>query len=334
MGCEVTLLGRAGLVKAVTATGLQLHWPDGRRQTVYPKAVENLAELDPLSNFELVLITVKGFDTATAVSPLAGKLSPTARLLSLQNGVGNEDILAEALPGQPIIAGSITLPVIAPQVGTIVVSKAKGGLGLAPFAPGVLVDDVARLLRQAGFTVAIYTDQRSLKWSKLMMNIIANASSAILDLPPAQSLNYPEIFGLEIEALQETLAVMRAQKIKVVSLFGYPLPLLAVALRWLPTGVLRRVLKPIIAGGRGDKLPSLQLDVRQGRNESEVTVLNGVVAATGERLGLPVPINTALTQVLTGIVAGEIPWADYRGKPQALWRRAQEEKRRYSQRPA
>jgi 2-dehydropantoate 2-reductase len=315
----VTLLGRARLVNAVTAHGLRLQWPDGRQQTVHPQVIENLAQLDHLSDFELVLITVKSFDTATAASGLSGSLSPGARLLSLQNGVGNEEALAAIVPGQPIIAGSITLPVMVPQTGLIVVSKDKGGIGLAPFSEGVSIADVGQCLRDVGFTVATYPDHRSLKWSKLILNLIANASSAILDMPPTQSLNHPEIFDLEIDVLQETLAVMRAQGIKVVPLFGYPLPLLAFALRWLPRAVLRRLLKPVMVGGRGDKLPSLQLDLRQGCNESEVTVLNGVVAITGERIGVPVPVNKALNDILTGIVTGEIPWTEYKGNPQALW---------------
>lgn len=323
-GCEVTLLGRAKLVNVVTAHGLQLQWPDGRQQTVYPQVIENLAQLDRLSDFELVLITVKSFDTATAVGGLSGRLSPGVRLLPLQNGVGNEEVLAATVPGQPIIAGSITLPVMVPQTGVIIVSKGKGGIGLAPFSEGVSIADVARRLRDAGFTVATYADHRSLKWSKLILNLTANASSAILDMPPIQSLSHPEIFDLEIAALQETLAVMRAQGIKAVPLFGYPLPLLAFALHWLPRAVLRRLLRPIMAEGRGDKLPSLQLDLRQGRNESEVTVLNGIVALTGERIGVPVPVNKALSDILTGIVAGEIPWIKYKGNPQVLWQQIQQ----------
>lgn len=315
----MTLLGRARLVSVVTAHGLQLQWPDGHQQTVYPQVIENLAQLDRLSDFELVLITVKSFDTAAAAGGLSGRLSPGTRLLSLQNGVGNEEVLAAIVLGQPIIAGSITLPVMVPQTGMIVVSKGKGGIGLAPFSKGVFIADVAQCLSDAGFTIATYSDHRSLKWSKLLLNLTANASSAILDMPPAQSLNHPEIFDLELEALQETLAVMRAQGIKVVPLFGYPLPLLVLVLRWLPEAVLRRLLKPVMARGRGDKLPSLQLDLRQGRNESEVTVLNGVVARAGERVGVPTPVNKALSDILTGIVTGKIPWTEYKGNPQALW---------------
>ena len=322
-GCEVTLLGRARLAQAIQPAGLHLKWPDAAHQTVHPHAVQNLANLADLSVFELVLVTVKSFDTQKAVQPLAGKLSPLAQVLSLQNGVGNEELIAKLLPGQPILAGSITLPVMVPQIGTIVVSKNKGGIGLASMTAGAVVDDVAKYLQMAGFTVATYRDYRSLKWSKLMMNIIGNASSAILDMPPGQSLVHKKIFDLELDALRETVKVMVAQNIKVVALPGYPMPWLAQALRWLPNALLRRILKRVMVGGRGDKLPSLQLDLRQGRKRSEISVLNEVVAVEGKKLGLPVPVNSGLSDILSGIISGRLNGDQYRGKPDLLWAQIQ-----------
>jgi 2-dehydropantoate 2-reductase len=242
-------------------------------------------------------------------------------LLSLQNGVGNEEDLAAWFPEQTVVAGSITLPVRVPQTGTIIVAKEKGGIGLAPFTHQTKLDDIAAALGNAGFTIARYEDYRSLKWSKLMMNIIGNATSAILDMPPRKSMANPAIFDLELAALRETLAVMQAQQIRVAALPDYPLPWLARLLRWLPNPVLRPLLKPLMVGGRGDKLPSLQLDLRQGRNESEVTVLNSVVAANGERLNVAVPVNRGLSNILEGIVCGEIDWDVYRGRPDVLVQR-------------
>ena len=324
VGCQVVLLGRARLVETVTNKGLSLQWPDGRQQTVYPEAIESLASLADLSSFDLVLLTVKSFDTEAAIAGLVDQLAPQARVLSLQNGVGNEEFLAARLPEQAILAGSITLPVAVPAIGKIIVTKEKGGIGLAPLSAGAAVADIADLLRQAGFVVAEYERYQSLKWSKLLLNIIGNASSAILDMPPGQSLAHSKIFDLELAALREALAVMAALKIKVVAMPDYPLPWLALALRWLPTWLLRRALRPIMVGGRGDKLPSLQLDLRQGRNQSEVQVLNGVIALQGERLGVAVPVNRTVSDILNGIVAGRIDWADYRGQPGALARKIAE----------
>jgi 2-dehydropantoate 2-reductase len=283
--------------------------------------ITSLTELPTPIEADLILVTVKSFDTEAAVQGLTGRLLPKTCLLSLQNGVGNEEDLAAWFPEQTVVAGSITLPVRVPQTGTIIVAKEKGGIGLAPFTHQTKLDDIAAALGNAGFTIARYEDYRSLKWSKLMMNIIGNATSAILDMPPRKSMANPAIFDLELAALRETLAVMQAQQITVAALPDYPLPWLARLLRWLPNPVLRPLLKPLMVGGRGDKLPSLQLDLRQGRNESEVTVLNSVVAANGERLNVAVPVNRGLSNILEGIVCGEIDWDVYRGRPDVLVQR-------------
>ncbi|MFQ5576117.1 MAG: ketopantoate reductase family protein [Anaerolineae bacterium] len=317
-GHAVTLLGRAGLVKAVQADGLCLRRPGGQAQTVHPQAVESLAALPSLTGFDLLLITVKSFDTATAVAGLAGRLSPAARVLSLQNGVGNEELLTRLLPEQPVLAGSITLPVMVPQTGVVAVSKEKGGIGLAPASEGAAVDDVAQVLQQAGFTVALYADYRSLKWSKLLMNIISNAIPAILDMPPAEALAHPRVFNLELAALRETVAVMRAAGINVVGLPAYPVPLLATLVRRLPNYLLRPILRPMVAGGRGDKLPSLQLDMRRRRNQSEVDVLNKVVAQTGRAVKVATPVNSSVSRILSGIIQGKISRAAFKGNPEAL----------------
>ncbi len=312
------MLGRAELVAAVNRDGLQLQWPTGLSQTVSPTVIEHLTELKNPAAFNLILVTVKSFDTTAAVAGLVGRLSTGAQVLSLQNGVGNEEALAAMFPGQAILAGSITLPVAVPQVGTIVVSKDKGGIGLALAAGATELGPVAQALRQAGFTVSLYHDYRSLKWSKLLMNIISNAIPAILDLPPGEALAYPEIFALELDAIKEALAVMRAQQIRVVSVPGYPVPLLAVALRLLPKVLLQKILRPMMVGGRGDKLPSLQIDMRKGRNQSEINVLNKVVADAGKRVGVATPINETLSDILNGINEGSIPRARYLGAPGAL----------------
>lgn len=320
-GHKVTLLGRPKLIKAVTDNGLHLQWPDGKTHIVHPTVIKTLSEHPNLAEVDLIFITVKSFDTATAVTGLANALAPTARIISLQNGVGNEEILSEHLPNQPLVAGSITLPVSVPSVGTIQISKDKGSIALAAVLPQTNITDIKLALEQAHFRVSCYTDYQSLKWSKLLMNIMSNAASAILDLPPKEVLQYDNLFNLELEAMRETLAVMRAMKIKVVSLPSYPLTALAIGLRWLPNPILRSILRPIMAGGRGNKLPSLLLDLRQGRNQSEVDVLNKAVVIAGKSLGIKTPVNKGFWSILSEIVQGAVPWSEYQGQTEKLYQK-------------
>lgn len=317
-GCQVTLLGRQNLRQAVSHEGLHLIWPEKQPQTVQPEVITHLTEWRGYDDVDLVLVTVKSFDTETATKDLGGLLPPKTRILSLQNGVGNEETLARLFPNHPIIAGSITLPVEVPQVGTVIVSKDKGGIGLAPMQLSVDIGDIVAVLKQAGFLAATYKDYQSLKWSKLMMNLACNAMSAILDMPPADLLANPALFDLELSAWREALQVMQAQKIKVVALPNYPMPLLKIVLTRLPNLLARPLLKPMMVGGRGHKLPSLQLELRRGQSRSEVNILNGAVAVAGTKARVAVPVNRSIYDILTGIISDRRSWSEFRANPESL----------------
>ncbi len=326
-GHRVTLLGRPRLAQRVQTEGLRLQWPGSSPFVVQPQAIADLSALTDadLVALDFILVTVKSFDTRIAMQPLTGRLNPLTRLLSLQNGVGNEALLQQMFPAQPIIAGTITIPVVVPQAGSIVIAKNKGGIGLAPFTVARKeVDIIATAWRQVGFAVAQYDDATGMKWSKLILNMTGNAVPAILNMTPKQALAHPAILDMEISALKEALAVMRASEIMAVKLPGYPVPVLAVALRRLPRPLLRRLFPPVMVGGRGDKLPSLLLDARAGRNQSEVNVLNKVVAQTGDTVGVPTPVNRTISRILNGIIAGDIPAARYQGNPEALYQAVQQ----------
>jgi 2-dehydropantoate 2-reductase len=89
-------------------------------------------------------------------------------------------------------------------------------------------------------------------------------------------------------------------------------------MRMLPAPLLRAVLGRMVASGRGEKAPSLQMDLAGGRRHSEVLYLNGAVVTHAERLGRDVPVNQVLLRTLKGMVDGSIPWDDFRGQPQKL----------------
>jgi 2-dehydropantoate 2-reductase len=199
------------------------------------------------------------------------------------------------------------------------VSKDKGGLGLAPLEPTQPVQTLAGCLERADFAVGIYEDYRSMKWSKLLLNIVNNATSAILNLTPAEIVDQPSLLDLEIEAVYEGVAVMKAQDIDVVKLPGYPVDWLArVVSARLPKTVKRTVLRPFMLSGRGTKMPSLYIDLAAGRSVSEVEVLNGAIVAAGQKFGVNTPVNQVLTSTLSGLVSGELNWDDYQHQPERL----------------
>ena len=139
-----------------------------------------------------------------------------------------------------------------------------------------------------------FADYRSLKWSKLLMNLLANAQCAILDWTPAQVMSDPVASQLEALAWQEAFAVMAALRIRPVAMAGYPLPLLAPFVRRLPVPWLASGLRRFVSGGRGSKMPSLHVALAAGKR-SEIGWLNGAVARYGREAGVPTPVNRAVT---------------------------------------
>lgn len=275
-----------------------------------------------------VILTVKAYDVdaaahelATALAaPPAGPLAPstpptpTPVILCLENGLGSEELVARHFPEAEILAGAITLSVERPSPGRLRLLTDHGGITIGPFQPSTqpstrastrpsigLTTAASRLtqaLTLAGFRLRFHRRADAVKWSKVLLNLWSNATSAVFDAPPAQVVADPALFQIDWQAFREALRVMRAAGIPAVNLPGYPVRLLALLGRTFPGGVFRRLLGRKVAGGRGGKMPSLWLDLQARRGRSEVGFLNGAVAAAGARLGLSTPVNRALAQAL------------------------------------
>lgn len=320
-GHDVTLVGRGALVAAVRAGGLTLIEPSGSRQATRVGAVDSLAaafsDATLAVTYDLALITVKAYDTTSIITELAAATSAPPPLLTLQNGVGNEEALAEAFGAHRIISGAIDTPVSTPAPGQVQAHRARFRAGLAPVGKAAPVIQAAALLHDAGLKIDVFTDYRRLKWTKLLLNVLANAQCAILDWTPAQVMADPVAARLEARAWQEAFAVMAAQGIRPVTLAGYPLPLLAPLVRRISPGLLARGLRRLVSGGRGSKMPSLHIALANGK-PSEVNWLNGAVARHGRALGLATPINTALAETLTALTNGREVRAAWRGRPALL----------------
>ena len=316
-GHEVILVGRQPFVAAVRARGLGLEENGRATWLTNVRAVTSALDVaDEL--FDLVLLTVKAYDTTEAavqVEPVARRGVP---ILVLQNGVGWEEAVAEVLSEATILSAVITLSVEVVEPGWVRLATTRGGIGLAPTAPGQSVAELGGVFREAGFRISLYRDYQAMKWSKLLLNIMANASPAILDMFPDEVFADSRLFALEQTAFREAVGVMRALGLRPVPLPGYPAPLFAWALCSLPTWLLRPILRKVIVPGRGGKMPSLHIDLSRGKGKSEVEYLNGAVVRHAQELGLDAPVNRALHAVLMGIVRGEIPWEQYRGQPEHL----------------
>jgi 2-dehydropantoate 2-reductase len=334
----VALAARPRTVEAVKAQGgLRVVAIDGREKLldvpVFPSVAAAFAgtEEDRTPTYDLMILAVKSYHTETAGQELLAAGANGIPLLTIQNGVGNEELLAGILPESPLLAGVLTTPVEVLGPGYIKISRPSFKFGLARVSEKLkiksekseeevgFVGKVAELLTKAGFAVTTYDDYRAMKWSKLLMNILANAQSAILGYTPAQIFDDPRLGNLELRAWREALAVMRVLGVKPVSVGGYPIPLAAHTVQRLPLGLMRPIFARFIVGGRGEKMPSLYYDLHpQRRAHSEIDWLNGAVAREGERLGIPTPVNTTFTRILRALISGEEAVADWADQPEKL----------------
>ena len=318
-GHAVTLVARPVTVDAIRADGLRLVEADG--QVVSPQVQTAAALADAFTGgppFDLAVVSVKAYDTASLAADLHNALPAPPPVLSVQNGVGNEETLAAALDA-PILAGTLTTPVEVLAPGHVRVARPSYKFAVAPGPGAVDAERVADLFRDAGFATQVFEDYRSLKWCKLLMNILANAQPAILGYTPSQIFADKALGNLEVEAWREALAVMAAQRISTIPLAGYPLPQIAPLVRHLPMALVRPVLGRAIAGGRGSKMPSLTYDLHpKRRGRSEVSWLNGAVAAQARELGLHAPVNDTLTHVLLDLAEGRASIESWAGQPERL----------------
>ena len=335
-GQEVTLVGRTKFVAAVQERGLGLEEPAGQTfihnvhnvrvttgvdDIIVPSvAGGKAAETWP----DLIIFTMKAYDAAEAARQVAPLVTHGIPLLVVQNGVGGEELAAQALQGIPvtIFSAVITLSVEVIEPGWVHLATTRGGLSLAPTGPSAggppPLAAYAEMFRQAGFRVATFSDHRPVKWSKLLLNMIGNALPAIVGWSPDRVFADPRLFALERRAFREAVTVMRAAGMRPVALPGYPVPLLAWGIYSLPESILRPLFQRFIVGSRGGKMPSLYLDLAHRKGKSEVAFLNGAVVRQGQTVGVETPVNQALYTTLMDIVEGRTPWEAFRDRPEEI----------------
>ncbi|HSM71323.1 MAG TPA: ketopantoate reductase C-terminal domain-containing protein, partial [Anaerolineales bacterium] len=189
------------------------------------------------------------------------------------------------------------------------------GVGVAKGHP--LSEKIHKAFDKAFLNARLFEDAASMKWSKMLTNLIANPTSAILDMTAAEVFEDRDLYKIEIDMLKECLAVMEAQGYEVVDLPGTPVRALAFATT-LPLWLSKPLLGRAAGAGRGAKMPSFHIDLHSGRGKSEVEYLHGAVVRAGERYNVPTPVNKVLTETLMALTNKEIPLEEFAGKPEML----------------
>lgn len=265
--------------------------------------------------YDVAVCALKSFDTGSAIEAMIATGHEVPPVLSLQNGVDNEPLIASLLGPGNVIAGTVTTAVGKPGIGQVIEEKRRG-LGVA--LEHHLGADLVGALSSAGLNARGYAHAGPMKWSKLLTNLQGNATSAILDLTVREVFADKRTFALEIAALRECLEVMRALKFSAVDLPGTPVKALAFGVRRVPSAVLQPILVKMLGEGRGDKMPSFHIDLHSGRGQTEVQFLNGAVVRHGALVGVPTPVNALLTETLEALTSGIESKETFRKNPDAL----------------
>lgn len=324
-GHDVVFVERPEVAEELRSRGLRLDLPGAERHVPDPQVVHSVEEALAGRDFDAALFALKSFDTPGFLASLTVPADTMPPFLCLSNGVDNEPAIAAALGADKVIAGTVTTAIGRRGTGGIVLEKLRG-VGVARPEQGGhakehrLSERLVEAMDEVALNARLFASAADMKWSKMLTNLVANATSAILDMPPREIFAHPGLHRLEIRQLRECLRVMAAQGIKVVDLPGAPVRLLAIAAKYLPQTVSRPLLSKAIGGGRGDKMPSFHIDLHAGRGKSEVDFLNGTVVRAGQRTHIPTPVNRLLTDRLLALTSGQIPLEEYRGQPEKLIR--------------
>jgi len=321
-GDEVVFIEHSSSLEQVRRQGLHLKLAD--RIITYPNiaVVGSLNAAIEIGEFDVAILAVKSFDTPSVISEILPHTKHFPPVLCLQNGVENEELIADAIGAWNVIGGSVTSAIGRVDIANAVVEKSRG-VGIESTHP--LSERLIAHFNLAGLNTVGYADRRSLKWSKMLTNLQANAVPAILHWSPYQVLSNPLSYSIECAALKEATALMRKLGIRVVNLPGTPVRPWITAMTRLPQVLSRPLIGRLLGAGRGGKLPSLQIDLNAGRRQSEVIFLNGAVARIAKANDFPAPVNTVLTQILIALAQGDIPQEQFANHPEELRRLIEEQ---------
>jgi 2-dehydropantoate 2-reductase len=277
-GCDVTFIARGRHLEAIRQRGLRIDSRDLGDAVIHPaKATDDPATVGPV---DYVIIGVKLWDTAEAGHAVMPMIGPDTTVLSLQNGIECDDILApivgagRLIGGVAFIASSIGEPGVIKHIGTmqrVVIGELAGGS-----SPRIAALHAA--LADAGVTAEISPDIERTIWEKFVFLVGLSATTCLMRTtigPIRQDADRRELL---LNVMREVVSVGRAKGVALPE--DYADDRLAFA-----------------DGLPEDMTSSMHHDLERG-NPLEAAWLSGAVARFGRDLGIPTPVNQAIFAAL------------------------------------
>jgi 2-dehydropantoate 2-reductase len=269
---EVTMLGswKEG-VAALARDGVRLVDSDGAERSFQVRATDDVAQC---GGHRLALVLVKSWQTARAARQLRACLAPEGVALTLQNGLGNLEILQGALGRERCALGVTTLGATMVGPGRV---RAGGGSS-THIAEHPALGPLLVLFRQAGLSIDLTENLSGVLWGKLVVNAGINPITALLEIPNGELLARPDAQAIMIATAMEVADVAAAR--------GVELPYED------PGEYVTRV-----ARDSGDNRSSMYQDILRGA-PTEINAICGAVVQEAERFGVPTPLNWALWRLV------------------------------------
>ncbi len=274
-GHHPTLLGQwQPGVQALREKGARMVDARGEEQAIPVQVVEHA---DECANVRHALVLVKSWQTQRAAAELVRCLAPDGLVVTLQNGLGNYEILSEALGTDRVALGSTTTG--ATLLGPGLVKPAGDGAVSIEARPRI--EPIETALRSSGFRVEIVKDAKSLVWTKLVINSAINPLTALLGVPNGELLRRPAARALMRALAEETAAVAAAEGVQL----GF---------------ADAAAMVEDVARKTASNYSSMLQDIRRGA-PTEIDAICGAVTRAGERDGVPTPINKACWKLIEAL---------------------------------
>lgn len=278
LGEDVTLIDvRPEAVEAIRRDGLRLGGVRGEHVIRVPvsSGPEGVAPAD------LAIVFTDSNGTAGAAEVARRVLKPDGFAMTLQNGIGNVEVLVQALGASRVVAGVSMNSAASPEPGRSLYTNADlTSIGELDGRDTARIREVARLLNAAGIETEIVADPIGYIWSKFVLNCGINALTAATGLRSGEMYRTPEVSALQDRVIDEILAVVARKGIRLVDAD--------------PRGKIKHHCRL-----RYNK-PSMMQHLEAGRR-TEIDAINGALVREAKALGMQVPYNEAVVAIIKGL---------------------------------
>ena len=246
--------------------------------------VKATAEVKDIGQVDLIIICVKSYNTKEAISSAEAAIGDNTRILTLQNGIGNIEIASELAGADKVIGGVTNLGATYLDTGKI--RHAGNGetvIGRIDGKIPVEMRAIREIFNKVGLLTRISRDIKGLLWSKLIINVGINALTAITRLNNGRLTEFEGTRRILMKAVSEALKIAKRKRIRLI----YDDPLAKVE---------------AVCEATATNVSSMLQDVLK-KKRTEIDFINGVIVRQGQELGIAVPTNAMLVDLVKTLEA-------------------------------